>query len=175
MDSITNLFEIDYVAVFVSICTILVAFKTLSSLFEWFINKWGLETKGMRRGREKEDLLIATADELKILREQRKEDVAQSIRHDELIKKDLVNVMDLVNEINNKLDAMEKKNDESERTRLKDRIAQAYRKYSESGEWTEMDKESYEGLIKDYEAHGGENSFVHKICEPESYTWKIID
>ena len=70
---------------------------------------------------------------------------------------------------------MEKKTDDSERAKLKDRIAQAYRKHHESGEWTRMDKEAYEGLIRDYEAHGGKNSFVHDICEPESFTWKIID
>lgn len=74
-----------------------------------------------------------------------------------------------------KLDRMEAKSDASELAKLKDRIAQAYRKYHEAGKWTRMDKESYDGLIRDYEAHGGSNSFVHTICEPESYTWEIID
>lgn len=31
-----------------------------------------------------------------------------------------------------------------------------------------MEKEAFEDLIADYEAHGGENSFVHSICKPES-------
>ena len=78
-------------------------------------------------------------------------------------------------QIIDKLNLMEAKNDASELAKLKDRIAQAYRKYHEAGKWTRMDKESYEGLIQDYEAHGGSNSFVHTICEPESFTWEIVD
>lgn len=31
-----------------------------------------------------------------------------------------------------------------------------------------MEKKAFEDLIADYEAHGGENSFVHSVCKPES-------
>jgi len=68
---------------------------------------------------------------------------------------------------------MQKKSDASERARLKDRIGQAYRNYHERGSWSEMEKESFEGLIYDYEQHGGENSFIHSICEPESFYCSI--
>lgn len=89
MDSITNLFEIDYFAVFVSIFTILFAFKAISSLFEWVVTKWGLETKQMRKHREEHDLLIATANGLNSLSQKHEDSVVQSIRHDRLIKEDL--------------------------------------------------------------------------------------
>lgn len=57
---------------------------------------------------------------------------------------------------------------------IKDRISQAYRIYHEKGEWSYMEKESFGDLIRDYEAHGGKNSFVHDTCEPESNLWKVI-
>ena len=38
-----------------------------------------------------------------------------------------------------------------------------------------MEREAFNDLISDYEAHGGQNSFVHSICEPESQTWNVID
>ena len=38
-----------------------------------------------------------------------------------------------------------------------------------------MEKEALEGLIKQYEEHGGKNSFVHSIVEPEMQKWKVID
>ena len=52
------------------------------------------------------------------------------------------------------------------------------RKYSEEEPvpyWNYMEKEALEGLIKQYESHGGKNSFVHSIVEPEMHTWKVIE
>lgn len=65
--------------------------------------------------------------------------------------------------------------DASKRAELKDRIAQSYRYHSALGRWTKMDEDAFRDLIQDYEAHGGTNSFIHSICEPESYLWKITD
>lgn len=78
-------------------------------------------------------------------------------------------------DISQQIEDMEAKSDESSKAKLKDRIAQAYRHYHETKEWTKMDKEAFLGLIKDYERHGGQNSFVHSVCEPELYTWKVVD
>ena len=41
--------------------------------------------------------------------------------------------------------------------------------------WNHMAKEALEGLIRQYESHGGSNSFVHSIVEPEIQTWKLVD
>lgn len=75
---------------------------------------------------------------------------------------------------------MQRKSDESERHKLHDRIGQSYRYYHErfinnapGGVWTKMEKEAFDGLILDYENHGGKNSFVHTVCQPESAQWTI--
>lgn len=83
--------------------------------------------------------------------------------------------MKAIDNLSKQMTSMSEKTDETVRARLKDRIAQSYRHYHEKQEWTSMDKEAFLGLIEDYERHGGKNSFVHSICEPELYTWKVID
>lgn len=98
-------------------------------------------------------------------------------------------IFDTLSTFNNKVDAlsssiqglandvhnMQEKNDSSDRSRIKDRIAQAYRHYHEKKEWTNMEKEAFNDLIRSYEDAGGINSFVHTTCEPESLTWIVID
>lgn len=175
MEAIQGLTEINYVQLFMSILAVLAGLKGVCVIIEWFITELGIETKWMRKKREEHELLVKTANRLCELEQKEKNDVEQSIRHDNLIKDDVAKVVKTLDIIIEKLDTMEKKNDESERAKLKDRIAQAYRKHHETGKWTKMDKEAYEGLIRDYECHGGKNSFVHDTCEPESFTWTLID
>ena len=64
MDELQYLQEINYGLVFLSAIAILIAIKFLVSLFEWFINKLGLETKGMRQKRQDHELLIKTSENL---------------------------------------------------------------------------------------------------------------
>jgi len=58
---------------------------------------------------------------------------------------------------------------------IKDKIAQLYRRYSSTKTIKNIELESLKDLIRTYEEHGGENSFVHSLVEKEMYTWKVID
>ena len=69
---------------------------------------------------------------------------------------------------------MKKISDKNEAARLKDRISQGYRYFSERGEWTSMDKESMKDLIDAY-SQFSQNSFVHSVVEIEMEKWKVID
>ena len=64
MESITELLNIDYPALFISVFTILIGLKAVVSVSEWFINKLGLETKWMREKREARELLRNTSESL---------------------------------------------------------------------------------------------------------------
>ena len=44
MEDIVPLLTIDYSAIFVSVFTILIGLKAIVSIFEWVINKLGIET-----------------------------------------------------------------------------------------------------------------------------------
>lgn len=89
MSEITELTKIDFAYVFIAVFVILIGIKVIVSLFEWFIDKLGLETKWMRRNREEHDLLIQTSKGLANLQKQHNNDVEESNIHDENIKEDL--------------------------------------------------------------------------------------
>ena len=58
---------------------------------------------------------------------------------------------------------------------IKDKIAQLYRRYHSTSTIKAIELESLKDLIRTYEEHGGENSFVHSLVEKEMYTWKVVD
>lgn len=137
----------------------------------------------MRQRREEHELLIRTSNNLNTLQKKQEEDVLQSIRHDEIIKEDLKNVTDTLLEVKEEVTLMRTQRDHDKLAEYKDKIGQSYRYYKNREYstkepipyWNHMEKEALEGLIKQYESHGGSNSFVHSIVEPEMQTWKLID
>ena len=64
MEVIKELTTIDYTSLFIAIFTCLAGLKAIVSVFEWVINKLGLETKWMRKNREEHELLIQTSQGL---------------------------------------------------------------------------------------------------------------
>jgi hypothetical protein len=72
MDAIQELTQINFVYVFISVFVILIGIKAIVSLFEWVIDKLGLETKWMRKRREERELLFQTSQNLIVLQEQHK-------------------------------------------------------------------------------------------------------
>lgn len=100
------------------------------------------------------------------------------LRHEEKlnsISSDVHTTRDKINILSEMILNMQEKADATERARLKDRISQSYRYYHEKQMWNMMEKEAFQDLIRDYEAHGGKNSFVHTICDPESCSWELTD
>lgn len=89
MEEIKELFNIDFSYVFISVFVILIGIKAVVSIFEWIVNKLGLETKYMRTRREEHELLMKTSENLVALQEKHKEDVARSDKRDEEISTDI--------------------------------------------------------------------------------------
>lgn len=92
MESITELLNINFSYVLISVFVILIGVKSVTSALEWGIEKLGLETKWMRKRREEHDLLIRTSQNLLALQQQREQDVARSDRRDEEIANDIRNL-----------------------------------------------------------------------------------
>ena len=95
MDAINELTQINYGTLIIAICTILLAFKFMWTLFDWLIKLLGLETRSMRQKREEHELLIATVQNLKELQKKQEEDVKQSIQRDKRIKDDIKNLSNM--------------------------------------------------------------------------------
>lgn len=95
MDGIIELTNVNFSYVFVCVFVILIAIKTIVSLFEWIVNKLGLETRHMRKQREEHELLIQTSQNLIALQEKHEKDVERSDRRDEEISNDIKNLTQL--------------------------------------------------------------------------------
>ena len=67
MEKIENLIHYNWFVVVSAIIVAMLAFKFLSDLFEWFIKKFGIETKSMREKRENKELLKKTVENLAAL------------------------------------------------------------------------------------------------------------
>lgn len=89
MSEITELTKIDFSYVFIAVFVILIGIKVIVSLFEWIIDKLGLETKWMRKQREEHEFLLQTSQNLADLQKQHCHDVEESNIHDENIKEEL--------------------------------------------------------------------------------------
>mgnify|MGYP001154371467 CR=1 FL=1 len=89
MNEIIELTKIDFAYVFIAVFVILIGLKAVVSIFEWIIDKLGLETKWMRQRREEHDLLMKTSQNLITLQEQHEKDVERSDQRDEEITSDI--------------------------------------------------------------------------------------
>lgn len=69
---------------------------------------------------------------------------------------------------------IQKKNSETKRAEIKEKIERIYRECTPEQVCTEMQFESLKELIDQYEKHGGDNSFVHSTVQKEMYKWKQV-
>lgn len=89
MESIQELFNINFSYVFLSVFVILIGIKAIVSILEWVIDKLGLETKWMRKSREQHELLVQTAQGLTELQKHHKKDIEYSDKRDDEISADI--------------------------------------------------------------------------------------
>ena len=143
--------------IFLVVLAAILAVQFCVKLWDYFKQRFGIETATMRRERLQSESIEALKTEF------------STIKHDQA---ELLQNVDNLTRIVNK---MQEQNNSAERARLKDRIGQSYRYYKERGCWTRMEKDAFDDLIASYEAAGGENSFVHEVCQPKSLEWDIID
>ena len=174
MDAIKELTQINYGTLIIAICTILLAFKFMWTLFDWFIKLLGLETRSMRLKREEHELLIATSKALNELKEKECEDTKQAIKHDQMIKNDLAKLSETVDNIAVTLNEMKEKDNITEVKKLKEKLVAYYNKYKNSEGWTKVEKDVFWDLFDDYEKRGGDG-FIHSIVEPVMREMKEID
>lgn len=174
MDAILDLTNIDFSSLFISIFVILVGIKAMVSIFEWGIDKLGLETKGMRKSREEHNLLIQTSQGLSNLQKRHEESVSQSIRHDEMMKDDILSLTNTVNGIANTLSLMQEKENETKLKELKGSLIRYYHKYKDVGEWSKLEKDAFWDLFDDYEKRGGDG-YMHSIVEPVMRELREVD
>lgn len=118
MDDIKALTEIDYITVFLGVFVLLFAWKVAVLLKDWYFEKYGIETKKMKKEREDHEMCVANAKAIKDLMELHKKDNQISNEHDEKIREDLSLFM---NEVMGDIRELKTKMSENFDNRTKDR------------------------------------------------------
>ena len=163
MNDIARLLEMNWKDGVLFIAAVIIVVVFVIQKFDWIVERFGIMSK-RQMAEAKQD------NDIKELKD-------HANHTDENINKILDRIEDMkgsVDGISTQVTELQKKNDINEAARLKDRISEGYRYYNERKQWTSMEKESMEEMIKAYSQYS-ENSFVHSIVERDMPTWKVID
>ena len=182
MEILEQLINIDYSSFIFTCFVIMSGFISGYTIIGKVSEIIGKPVKWVREKQKDHKLLIDTIESLKELYTVHEESVKQSIRHDEMIKDTVKELSEKVELLSKDMKDMKDTRDSDKLAEYKNKIGESYRlynerKYSEDNPipyWNHIEKESLEGLIKQYEFHGGKNSFVHSIVEPEIQKWKVV-
>lgn len=165
---------------------------TIIKSWDFLISRFGIETKGSLKRKEQERQCVVQAAAIKSLENRIAEYDKTNHEHwntsksyQSIYSKNQQDLIDSIKELRNELKDMRKTTDErfaaSEqrdlkrvRAEMKDKIGERYRRYHAKGEINDMEYESLSDLIDEYEAAGGENSFVHSVVQCEMQTWNRI-
>lgn len=176
----------------VDFSTVLICFIILFFIIGWILDKnqvlkkiWDDFYNRKKKKEELYELILQTKQTTDEYCQNRINDRNQSLRIQEQLTKS-------IQEINDKLDKMKydtdmrflenqkqlqetrEKTDKRTRAEMKDKISRAYRYYHAKKSWNYMEKEALLDLIEEYEAAGGQNSFIHSVVVPEMCLWEEI-
>lgn len=115
----------------------------------------------------------ALHDEMTNYSDNRVKDRMQSLAIQKELQDSQNKISEKVEDMYRKLSDMGEKENKRVQSEIKERIAQSYREYNRIKRISSMELEALEDLIKTYEDHGGENSFVHSVVQKEMYTWEV--
>ncbi len=171
MDPITELTTLDFSSIFISVIVILIGIKAIVSLFEWFIEKLGLETKWMKRKREDHELLCQSTSEIKQL--------STNIDNlGNLLNKQYLRLDEKIDEQKERLNALDKEGQTRDCAILRDRILGGIRYFEKNVDEhgivhiSVSNHENMEHLFNAYFSCNG-NGTVKAIYENEFKKWVI--
>lgn len=83
------------------------------------------------------------------------------------------------NEIIQRLERMEESAKRADRNKLRDKLLQSHRYYTNpetnpSGTWTSLEAEAFWEFFREYEDKGG-NGFIHSVVQPDMERIPVID
>ena len=136
-----------------------IAYSKIINPVENFIRKIGIEFKWMREKRERDELIIDTANKLQELKDQRAVDVEQSINHDKKLQESVGSVICLL-----------EKHIESEDKRtvaiLRSTLYKFHSEFMSQGYVTSDGLKTFDECGRVYEEAGG-NDIFHDKLKPE--------
>ena len=174
MNAITELFKQDFPSIIIGIFIIMSGIIAVYEIICRFFSIFGKPIGIMKQRKADHELLLKTVKDLTELHNKHEEDTKQSIKHDEMMRKDLLKLTNTVNVIAKNLETMQKKENETKLKELKDSLISYYSKYRNVGEWSKLEKDAFWDLFDDYEKRGGDG-YIHSIVEPVMRELKEVD
>ena len=174
MEAITELFKQDFPSIILGIFIIMSGIIAVYEIVCRFLSILGKPIGVMKQRKADHELLLKTVEDLTELHNKHEEDTKQSIKHDEMMRKDLLKLTNTVNGIAKNLECMQKKENETKLKELKDSLIRYYNKYKNVGEWSKLEKDAFWDLFDDYEKRGGDG-YIHSIVEPVMRELREID
>ena len=154
MEAIKELLSLDFTAfiltVFVIMSGVIAAYNIIGKFFELI----GKPLKWFKGKNADHDAIIRLEGKMKEYADNRIKDRQQSLQP---------------------FKANEEKENKRDRAKLKNSISEIYRYHHSTGQINDIELETLEDLIEEYESAGGENSFVHSLVQKEMYTWEKVE
>lgn len=167
----------EFKAVFGSITVLDVTMLVLAIVFCYLVyrkvSKYLIER--YEAGKEKDKQLKTALDAVSKYPEYR----AQSIRIQEELQNEIEKLRGAQAEQTARLKQMEDNQTRSERNRLRDRLLQSYRYYTDptcnpAGVWNSMEAEAFWEMFSEYEDRGG-NGYIHTVVQPAMNLLRVVE
>ena len=183
MEELLTLLKENWLAAILIVVGVFKCFRKAVEGAEWFIKKFGLETKSMRKKRENEERLSKTEKDIEEIKEASKRNVQLFLEHEQQVVGKFTGIKDEIvaelNKLHEKIDAQKaemnatnKANTKTDLAMLRDRIASGMRYFSQNiGDDGKVhvslsDYENMDALYQQYFAKGGNGAF-RKMYEDE--------
>lgn len=164
MNDINAILALDWKSGLIFIAAIIIFFVFILQKTDWIAERFGITSK-RKLAEERQEKEI----------ENLKAHAEKTDGNFEKVFTSIETLQESINTVSDRVAEMQRRNDENERSKLKDRIAQSYRYHKSHGYWSSMDKEAFNDLVKAYEAAGGKNSFIHSVCIPNTLQFDVVD
>jgi len=174
MNNIEAIFQVDFKTLILYIFAIVFFVVTVAEVIGKFSVVIGKPVVWMRKRKEDHELIISIANEVKALKKRFEETEEQSMKRDQKLENNFNNLELKFGTISSKLDEMQRKSDEAEVSKLRDMLMKYYNKYKSADEWSLLDKEAFNSLLKQYESRGGDG-YIHSVVVPVMEELKVVD
>lgn len=182
LELMANVKAVDLVYASLLILALLMLYLTQKKKLSKHLNKWR-KTKNQEEDfhalvYELKESVIELRKEVKDNREERERNRKHDREDSQRIRNEMYEVMrgqsEQIADLKEITLNIQKKNSETKRAEIKEKIERIYRECTPEQVCTAMQFESLKDLIDQYEKHGGDNSFVHYTVQKEMYKWKQV-
>lgn len=186
MEAINELLRLDFTTFILTVFVVMSGLIAMYTTVVKFFDIIGRPIKWVKKNNKDHDAIIRLEGKLKEFADNRVRDREQSFE----IQKKLVDAQNKISDsmqglvkkfdefktdTNNRFNSNEEKENKRVRAELKNSISEIYRNHHILGQINDIELETLEDLIEEYEAAGGENSFVHSLVQKEMYTWEKVE